>query len=319
MKKHVLVLLAQKSSLITQSLRPARAGVTPARQWALAARHSPLATFCSLAAAVLIIMAGSGWAFEPAAADRVTAAFSDPSRPGLLKVNLIQGSITVKAYDGKEVVIESTPREARPRQRENEAARGMRRIPANAGGLTIEEENNVMRVKNDALSSSVDLAIQVPRKTSLNLKTINDGNIDVSGVDGEIEVDDINGSIALNQVAGTVVAHALNGKLKVTMTRVDAEPMAFDSLHGDINVTFPASLRATVNLRTDMGETYSDFEINLQASAPKQVVEDGRAKGGKYVVKIDRSVSGTINGGGPEIQFKNFNGNIYIRKAGAAQ
>jgi hypothetical protein len=28
-------------------------------------------------------------------------------------------------------------------------------------------------------------------------------------------------------------------------------------------------------------------------------------------------VHGKINGGGPEIQFKDFNGNIYIRKAGA--
>jgi DUF4097 and DUF4098 domain-containing protein YvlB len=48
-------------------------------------------------------------------------------------------------------------------------------------------------------------------------------------------------------------------------------------------------------------------------------VEDNRGKGGKYKVKIDKNVRGTINGGGQEIQFKNFNGNIYIRKAGAKQ
>ncbi len=48
-------------------------------------------------------------------------------------------------------------------------------------------------------------------------------------------------------------------------------------------------------------------------------VEDDRGKGGKYRVKIDKTVKGTINGGGQEIQFKNFNGNIYIRRAGARQ
>jgi hypothetical protein len=47
------------------------------------------------------------------------------------------------------------------------------------------------------------------------------------------------------------------------------------------------------------------------------VVEDGRSQGGKYRVKVDKTVHGKINGGGPEIQFKDFNGNIYIRKAGA--
>jgi hypothetical protein len=33
-------------------------------------------------------------------------------------------------------------------------------------------------------------------------------------------------------------------------------------------------------------------------------------------VKMDKTVRGTINGGGPEMQFTNFNGEIYIRKAG---
>jgi DUF4097 and DUF4098 domain-containing protein YvlB len=30
---------------------------------------------------------------------------------------------------------------------------------------------------------------------------------------------------------------------------------------------------------------------------------------------MDSTMKGTINGGGPEIQFKTFNGNIYIRKS----
>jgi hypothetical protein len=46
-------------------------------------------------------------------------------------------------------------------------------------------------------------------------------------------------------------------------------------------------------------------------------VEDGRGHGGKYRVKIDKAVHGTINGGGPEFQFTNFQGQIYSRKAGA--
>ena len=74
-----------------------------------------------------------------------------------------------------------------------------------------------------------------------------------------------------------------------------------------------------MSLRTDNGEVYSDFDVKVQPAAPRQTVEDNRGKGGKYKVKIDIDVRGTINGGGQEIQFKNFNGNIYIRKAGAKQ
>ena len=39
--------------------------------------------------------------------DRITVPFSDPSRPGTVKVRLIQGGVTVKAADVKEVVVES--------------------------------------------------------------------------------------------------------------------------------------------------------------------------------------------------------------------
>ena len=116
------------------------------------------------------------------------------------------------------------------------------------------------------------------------------------------------------------MAHALNGHVVVTFNRIDPQkPMAFSSLNGDIDVTFPADLKANVNLRTDNGEVYSDFDIKLAASTPQQTVEDERGKGGKYRVKIDKTVRGAINGGGPEMQFKNFNGNIYIRRAGARQ
>jgi hypothetical protein len=78
-------------------------------------------------------------------------------------------------------------------------------------------------------------------------------------------------------------------------------------------VTFPASLKATVKLKSDRGDVFSDFDVTTQASAPP-VVEDSRSKKGKYRVRLDRTVQGTINGGGTEIQFSNFNGSIYIRK-----
>jgi DUF4097 and DUF4098 domain-containing protein YvlB len=130
-------------------------------------------------------------------------------------------------------------------------------------------------------------------------------------------VNDVNGSVTLTGVSGTAVAHALNGKVLVTFNRISAtKPMAFSSLNGDIDVTFPADLKANLVISSDRGEVFSDFDVALAARAPQQVAEDSRGQGGHYRVKIDKTVRGTINGGGPEIQFRNFNGNIYIRKAG---
>ena len=135
-----------------------------------------------------------------------------------------------------------------------------------------------------------------------------------------MDINNVNGNVTLNNVGGSAVAHALNGRVLATFARLNSQkPMAFSSLNGAIDVTFPADLKASVSIRSDRGDVFSDFDIQLQANAPAQTVEDERGKGGKYRVKFDRTFKGTINGGGQEIQFKNFNGNIYIRKAGVKQ
>ena len=249
-----------------------------------------------------------------AGGDRIPVTLSDPSRPARVKVSLVNGGITVKAYEGKEVVVE-----ARVRNRENSRNEGgPKRLSISNTGLSVEEENNEVNINTDSYMHPIDVTVSVPVHTSVKLRAVNDGDIVVTGVDGELDVDEVNGSVTLNNVAGSAVAHALNGHLYGTFVKVDPQKaMAFSSLNGDIDVTFPADLKANVSIRSDQGDVFSDFDIQLKAASSQPVVEDGRGHGGKYRVKIDKTVHGTINGGGPEIQFRNFQGKIYIRKAGS--
>jgi DUF4097 and DUF4098 domain-containing protein YvlB len=247
--------------------------------------------------------------------DRVSVALSDPARPGLVRATLHRGGITVKAYDGKEVIVEAR---ARVREISDEAAsKGMRRIAVHATGLVVEEENNVVSVGVSAHNRAIDLSIQVPRRTSLRLRCHNDGNVVVEQAEGEIEVTNHNGSVTLTNIAGSAVANTHNGAVKVVFARVDpSKAMAFSSWNGAVDVTLPGDAKANVKIKSERGDVFSDFELKLQESAARQVVEDNRPKGGKYRVRIDKSIYATINGGGPEMQFANYNGPIYIRKAG---
>ena len=264
------------------------------------------------AALVVLVSGACGWA--EANGDRVAYKLEDPSRPASVKAHLLNGGITVKGYEGNEVIVEARVRGGE----RSENAGGLKRIPQTATGLSVDAENNEVVVKVDAIQRTVDVTISVPRRTSLSLHTVNDGDIVVSDVEGEMDINDVNGSVTLNHIGGSVVAHALNGKVLVTFTRIDPQKsMAFSSLNGDIDVTFPPDIKANLSLRSDNGEIYSDFDIQMQATAPQPIVDDERTKGGHYRVKMDKTIRATLNGGGPEIQFKNFNGNIYIRKAGA--
>lgn len=275
-------------------------------------------TYKYILAAIFAVLVLSAQTLCAQADNKISVPLTDPARPVTLRAHLLMGSIAVKGADVKEVTVEAHARGRDDSEHENHT--GMKRIPMTSTGLNIEAENNQIRITADAMQRATDLVITVPVHTSLSLKTVNDGNISVNGVDGEFDIDNVNGEVDLKNIGGSVVAHALNGHVVVSFNRIDPQkPMAFSSLNGNIDVTFPADLKANVSMRTDNGEVYSDFDVKLQTSAPQQTVEDDRGKGGKYRVRVDKNVHGTINGGGQDIQFKNFNGNIYIRKAGASK
>ena len=267
------------------------------------------------AAAALALAIAAAAAQAQSGTDHIPIALSDPSRPAHVKASLINGGITVKAYDGKQVIIDAR---TRGQEREREES-GPKRLAISSTGLTVEEENNEVSINTESYARPIDLTITVPVHTSLKLSCINDGDIVVSGVDGEIDVNDINGHVDLNNISGSVVAHALNGHIKATFARVNQKPMAFSSLNGDIDVTFPADLKANVSIKSDRGDVFSDFDVQLRAASNEPTVEDSRGHGGKYRVRIDKTVHGTINGGGPELQLTNFQGAIYLRKAGASR
>ena len=270
-----------------------------------------------LGVVLAIVMNVAAWGQE-SPVDRLTVAFSNPTRPGLLKVGLMNGGVTIKGYEGKEVVVEARVRtqklSRRKETKEKEKARGMQRIEVTSTGLTVEEEDNVMEVGVSSMNRTIDLTIQVPRKTSLKLSCLNNGDIKVEQVEGEIEVSNTNGGVTLTGVSGSVVAHALNDDVVVTFVRIEPnKAMSFSSLNGDIDVTFPADIKAKVKMKADNGDVYSDFDIRLEA-ATNRIEEDARKEGGKYQLKVEKSMYGIINGGGPEIQLATFNGDIYIRK-----
>jgi Putative adhesin len=252
-----------------------------------------------------------------AAQDKVTVPLSSPGQPVTLKARLISGSITVTAGTGPQVVIES---EAGAKDSQNavpgrDVPPGMHRIDSGGHGFNAEEDHNVVTVISDFGGQSVNLKIQVPVNTSVELKTVNGGHIDVTGISGDLDVENVNGPVTLKNVSGSVSAHTVNGSLTVGLDKVTPDkPMSFSSLNGKVDVTLPADTKARLRLKTTNGSIYSDFDVKTEPDNSKPVVEDGRGQGGKYRIRTDRGVYGSINGGGPEYSFQTMNGTILIHK-----
>src|SRR5688572_26200439 len=100
--------------------------------------------------ALAVIFCGVAVAQEP---DRLTVPFSDPARPKTVRISLLHGSITVRGYEGREVIVEGSPGRG---ERRGDAPQGMRRIPMHSSGLEAEEENNVIRINASSASRHVD-------------------------------------------------------------------------------------------------------------------------------------------------------------------
>jgi DUF4097 and DUF4098 domain-containing protein YvlB len=120
-------------------------------------------------------------------------------------------------------------------------------------------------------------------------------------------------------VAGAIVASSVNGRVMATMTRVTPnKPMAFTSVNGDIDVTLPPSVTANLKLRSDMADVFTDFDVQIQPAASAAAVEDTRfsagGRGGRLRIEVDKFIYGAVNGGGPELEMRTFNGNVYVRK-----
>ena len=125
-----------------------------------------------------------------------------------------------------------------------------------------------------------------------------------------MDLSGVNGGITLTNISGSVVSNTVNGEVKVTLLKATpGEPMSFVTLNGNVDVTLPAATKATTKMKSDQGDIYTDFDMDMERSKTNVKREEG-----KYEVSINQWVYGKINGGGPEYTMKNMNGNIIVRK-----
>ncbi|WP_431212700.1 DUF4097 family beta strand repeat-containing protein [Puia sp. P3] len=263
---------------------------------------------------VILLVAGSNRLMAQSKEQQLVVPLSEPGKPFKVNVHVLYGSIKVAPYEGKEVVIDVFGDSSRKHRDDEAAPGGMHRIGGGSGlNVTAEERNNNVEV-NGGLSKLSGIMVKVPAGlTSLQLGAVNDGSITVNGVSGAVEINNVNGPVTVKDAVGSVVANTVNGAVIVNFKSVDTRaPMAFSTLNGNVDVTFPADMKTNLKLKTDRGGVFTDYEVAVDKSQPatKKTEENHM-----YKLSIDEWMYGKINGGGPEVMMKTMNGDIYIRKA----
>lgn len=247
--------------------------------------------------------------------EKLVVPLSDPSSQGRLDVGLIRGDINVEMYNGTEVIIQATAKQGDcdncddDRKSRNVPA-GMKRIASSSVELSASESNNRVKIETNSWKKAINLEIKVPKNFDLKVSTVH-GKVSVSGVSGAMEVSAVHGPLTFADVSGSIICNTVHGDIISNFEKVSAgEPMSFVTLHGNVDITFPASVKATTKMKSDRGEIFTDFDMTVDKTRPEVKTKERN----EYKVSINSWVYGDINGGGPEFTFKNMHGDIIIRK-----
>lgn len=237
--------------------------------------------------------------------------FSDPGKRGKVKVHLNYGGITVRGTARKDVLVKYKGTGEQDKEAK-ESRDGLKKISGGTLDLEATENNNLIYVGSGSWNNKINLEVEVPSGVDLRVEAYNDGDIFIYNVQGEVEIKNYNGEITADGISGSVVASTYNGDIKIGFDKVTPNtPMSYSTYNGDIDLSFPADFKASFKMKTEQGEIFSGFDMNLVKSGPIQKKEE---RSGTYKVIIDDWVKGDINGGGAEISMKSYNGDIKIRK-----
>jgi hypothetical protein len=243
--------------------------------------------------------------------------FSDPTKPGTVIVDIKTGSITIKGTARKDVSVTYTREEDNDHDHDNNknkggSKEGLKKIGGGALDIEASEYQNTVKIKSDNWNGEVNLVVEVPSNINLKAKAYNDGDVEVSNITGDLELVNYNGSITALAISGSAIAQTYNGDIKIVFDKLKADtPLSYVNYNGDIDITFPSTLKASLKMKTSQGEIYTGFDATVQKASPVQQTD---TQSGVRKVKVDDWIKADVNGGGPEITMKSYNGDLYVRK-----
>ena len=147
-----------------------------------------------------------------------------------------------------------------------------------------------------------------------------EGEVRIMGASGRIECSSVNGAVHIVRSTGPVIASSVNGE--IVLDRIDSDDVEastvngtvtyegliknggsyrFSTHNGDVDVTVPERVNATVSVATFSGEFSSGFPIQLSET------------------KHGRRFNFTLGNGGARIELESFQGGIRLRRPGTAE
>lgn len=222
-------------------------------------RHFPRPALLLASAALLLSAAYAPGAKPDDAGSTARVKFSDPAKPGTLRLVLPWAEARVTATDGDEVVVTSSLDQ---KGRTEVDPDGFRRLDEDVTFELLEKDNVALITiagDNPWAAHGAEFDIKVPRNTHLVLRTEAGGDITVVGVEGDIDINSMNGAVVLRDIASSAVVNTMNGEIRASFKRAPVKPVSLSSMNGEIDVRLPSDTKANLRMRTHNGSIRTNF------------------------------------------------------------
>lgn len=238
-----------------------------------------------------------------------------------LEIDSVWGAIDVTTWDGATVDVAVTRTVTADSDADRAAAdRDVRlQVTDNAAALRLyvdgpfrdRDDNGFRGGSRIDYRVRYDFTVKVPHRVAVRLRTVNDGDITVRGVEGSFDVRNVNGRVALLDIAGAGSARTVNGDVKATFRANPRADVRLKTLNGDVVARFGTGLSADVWLATTNGDAFTDYDyVSLPPPSPK-----AEQRGSKRVWRVASRTGIRIGAGGPSLDVETFNGNIRILRS----
>src|SRR6266404_936587 len=218
--------------------------------------------------------------------------------PNKLEVDNIFGSIKVTGVAGDQIqLVVTKTTKAESKDRLDTAHKEVTLDMTQSGNSVKLYVNGPFRCNCDDCYHShgdegyvvhMDFELQVPLKTALNVRTVNQGNIRIENVSGDYSVRNVKGRIEMLGSGGGRIAKTVNCGVKIRFPENPTANSQFASVNGSVELSFQDNLAADFRFKTFNGGVYSDFPMSALPQRP--ATEEHR--NGKFVFHSDRFTGG---------------------------
>jgi DUF4097 and DUF4098 domain-containing protein YvlB len=211
------------------------------------------------------------------------------SANGQVSLENVNGNVEITGWDRNEVQIDAV-KKARDQQRLDEAS-----IEVETGNDYVKIHTQYPHDHTNNNPASVHYTLHVPQNARLDRISLVNGSLTIQKATGQVEASLVNGKARVSDLTGEANISSVNGGIEATYASLsNVRKIKLKSVNGSIELGLPGSPNADVKASTVNGRIKSDFPLTVEGSF------------------ASHKLSGTLGGGGTNIELSNVNGSIHI-------